>query len=228
MSEWWVMQLWEVSPAFLVSWIVWVLGSVTLHELAHGWQAIRSGDDTPVLSGHMTWNPLVHMGPVSLIVFALCGIAWGLMPVNPSRFRRSTDDALVALAGPAMNFWLAVGALFGGVAWTALTTEGHWGVFQVNDTVALNVMLFFAAGATLNILLMILNLIPVPPLDGSRILATFSPRYRRLWESNGGQFAAIVAFAIVFFWISDVIMMFGLNTYLRAHAHLLNIIAMMN
>jgi len=61
--NWWVIQVLDsFGPAFLASWIVWVIGSITLHELAHGWAAIWQGDRTPVLTGHMTWNPLVHMG----------------------------------------------------------------------------------------------------------------------------------------------------------------------
>jgi hypothetical protein len=86
---------------------VWVIGSIVLHELAHGWAAIRLGDTTPRDLGHMTWNPLVHMGGFSLVVFAVIGIAWGMMPVDPSRLRGRYGDALVALAGPAMNIVLA-------------------------------------------------------------------------------------------------------------------------
>ncbi|MBT5381502.1 MAG: site-2 protease family protein, partial [Phycisphaerae bacterium] len=91
-----------------MSWIFWVLLSITLHELAHGWAAIWEGDKTPIETGHMSANPVVHMGRFSLIVFALIGFAWGLMPVRPWRFRHGRlGEAIVAIAGPAMNLALA-------------------------------------------------------------------------------------------------------------------------
>ena len=79
---WWVTDALSVSPVLLISWVVWVIGSIVLHELAHGWAAISRGDRTPIERGHMTWNPLIHMGGMSLLVFAVVGIAWGMMPVN--------------------------------------------------------------------------------------------------------------------------------------------------
>jgi hypothetical protein len=87
MSGWWMHELWERSPVLLASWVFWVLVSVMLHELAHGWTALWQGDDTPRAAGHMNFNPLVHMGPTSLIFFAAVGFAWGQMPVSPFRFR---------------------------------------------------------------------------------------------------------------------------------------------
>ncbi|MDP7006011.1 MAG: hypothetical protein QF718_07365, partial [Phycisphaerales bacterium] len=88
MSGWWVHELWNAGRGTeLVSWIFWVIASITLHELAHGWAAIWEGDDTPRVTGHMSANPIVHMGLPSLILFLILGIAWGMMPVNPYRFR---------------------------------------------------------------------------------------------------------------------------------------------
>ena len=77
MDGWWVADMWSESPARLISWVFWVILSVTLHELAHGVAALWQGDRTPEETGHMTWNPLVHMGQWSLIMFVLVGIAWG-------------------------------------------------------------------------------------------------------------------------------------------------------
>ena len=77
----------KIDPFTYVSWVVTVVVSVVLHELGHGVAALRQGDDTPRTSGHMTLNPLVHMGGLSLFLLFVIGIAWGMMPVNPSRFR---------------------------------------------------------------------------------------------------------------------------------------------
>ena len=110
MTGWWVHNAFVNGGAImLVAWIFWVLFSITLHELAHGWAAIWEGDMTPRELGRMTANPVVHMGGLSLLVFAAIGIAWGMMPVNPSRFRhRRWGDAIVAAAGPVMNILLSI------------------------------------------------------------------------------------------------------------------------
>lgn len=198
MGTWWVADLFETNRVLLVSWVVWVIGSIVLHELAHGWAAIWRGDRTPIELGHMTWNPLVHMGPMSLIVFALVGIAWGMMPVNPSRFRGRYDDALVSAAGPAMNLALAAFALVATVVWVG-AAGGYWFGTSVDATLYQNMKTFFMAGVMLNLVLAMFNLLPVPPLDGSRILATFHPPYGRVFESEQGQVLGLFLFLGVFF-----------------------------
>ncbi|MCP3858657.1 MAG: site-2 protease family protein, partial [Phycisphaeraceae bacterium] len=78
MSGWWVEQLWNAGRGFeLGSWIFWVIFSICLHELGHGWAAIWEGDDTPRRTGHMTIDPMVHMGGYSILAFLLLGFAWG-------------------------------------------------------------------------------------------------------------------------------------------------------
>ena len=99
--SWWVHEEFRAGGLVAVlSWAFWVIFSITLHELGHGWAAIRQGDDTPRRFGRMTLNPLVHMGVPSLVMFALIGIAWGAMPVEPSRFRWGRRGrVLVSAAG---------------------------------------------------------------------------------------------------------------------------------
>jgi len=188
---WWVADLFHSNPAALLSWVVWVIASITLHELAHGVVAIRCGDRTPIESGHMTWNPIVHMGSRSLIIFAVIGIAWGAMPVNPSRFRKKYDDALVSFAGPAMNILLAVVCIVAGALWI------RFGGFA-SDTLYDNLELFFRLGAGLNIVLAALNLLPIPPLDGSHILASYSWRYREFLRKPESAVIALVAIVVIF------------------------------
>lgn len=171
---WWVADLLHADPVLLASWVVWVIGSIVLHELGHGWAALRCGDTTPRDTGHMTWNPIVHMGVASLIVFAIIGIAWGAMPVSPSRFRGRHDDAKVALAGPLVNLALALASCVLLVAWLA-------GAMLISSpTFAANFAKFLSVGVAINIALLTLNLLPIPPLDGSRILADYVPSYARL------------------------------------------------
>lgn len=193
MNGWWVSAAWESSPVMLLSWVVWVIGSITLHELSHGWAAIRCGDRTPIESGHMTPNPLVHMGGMSLIVFGLFGFAWGAMPVNPSRFRRAHDDALVAFAGPAMNVSLAFCAAVVLTLWNKVAAANSLvGTFDTNLTT------FLWSGVFLNIALAIFNLMPIPPLDGARILASFSAPYARLMSSEQGRTVGLIGFLAIF------------------------------
>lgn len=197
---WWVADLWRSDPAMLLAWVFWVVFSITLHELGHGWAAISRGDRTPIETGHMTWNPMVHMGPMSLLLLALIGIAWGMMPVNPHRMRGRHADAFVAAAGPLMNLALAVVCVVFGAAWSA------WGLASGAGPEAHRVVfVLFYTGAFLNLILLLFNLLPVPPLDGSRILASFSPAYERLISHPNAQLFTLFAFVFVFFTAGDVI-----------------------
>ena len=203
MSGWWLSDWWQAGgPVLVVSWVVWVIGSIVLHELAHGWAAIWEGDRTPVYLQRMTWNPLVHMGGTSLFVFALFGIAWGAMPVDPSRFRHRHGDALVAVAGPAMNLLLVIVCIVLGAI--TLRFEGSLG-----DPLGPNLRTFFVWGAMLNIVLMLFNLLPVPPLDGSRILSSFVPRFERLWQTENAQWFAFGLFLLVMWFGAEYLFMAG-------------------
>lgn len=191
--NWWASSLWHQSPALFASWAFWVIFSIVMHELAHGWAALRSGDDTPRATGHMTWNPMVHMGPMSLLMFAIIGIAWGAMPVNPLNFRGRHDEAIVAGAGPAMNLGLGMAACLLGAAWI-LAAPGSLAP-HLSD----NIRAFFFVGAAVNIALMLLNLLPIPPLDGSRILAHYADGYRRLIHGEHGTMIALFGLVVIFY-----------------------------
>lgn len=199
-TGWWIADYWQAGETVLLaSWIIWVIVSICLHELAHGWAAIWEGDDTPRATGHMTWNPLVHMGGMSLVVFLLMGFAWGLMPVNPSRFRHHRwGDAIVAAAGPAMNLLLAFVLLTiaGVIAGVVLSAENppEWGE---------RAFTFFFTGGWLNLALMVLNLLPMPPLDGSRILGSVSSGYRQLLMNPKAPLFGLAFFFLVF-WMTPM------------------------
>ncbi len=206
LGSWWVANVLDMpnGKVVLVSWVVLVIGSIILHELAHGWAAISRGDRTPIELGHMTWNPMVHMGQTSLILFLVFGIAFGAMPVNPSRMRGKYAGAYVAAAGPAMNLLLAIACMiFGGLV---LAFEK-----QIGEPLAGNSLRFFSLGVMLNVVLMLFNLLPIPPLDGSRILADFSPGYAKLWMSENAQWVAMGLFLLVFFFAGDYIIPLGFN-----------------
>ena len=191
--DWWVSNFARNGEYIeLISWIFWVLLSITLHELAHGWAAIWQGDDTPIRMQRMTVNPIVHMGLHSLFMFALCGIAWGMMPVNRYNFRDGhKGDIYVSAAGPAMNLLIAAVCLVGLTAWGRFVPAG--------SAVAGNVATFLYLGIGLNLILAPFNLLPIPPLDGSHILAGFSPYFRELYQRPQAQLFGLFAFLAIFF-----------------------------
>ena len=185
---------WSTDRVFFVSWIFTVILSITLHELGHGWAAIRQGDETPRLTGHMNLNPLTHMGALSLVLLFVAGIAWGSMPVDPTRFRSKYGDAIVSFAGPAVNLVLAFLGL------TVLGVLNRFGVLAGSE-VGANFGIFLFVFGSANIVLFLLNMIPVPPLDGSRVLASFSRPFRRFLDNPANQgvfFAAAFVVIIVF------------------------------
>ncbi len=209
MGGWWIADLLSSQSidgrVWVVSWTVWVVLSICLHELAHGWTAIRLGDDTPILTGHMTWNPMVHMGPTSLIVFLFIGIAWGAMPVNPSRMRGRYAESVVALAGPLMNLALAILAVILLVLWVPLTQGELISSVTVSEPLATNLRTFLYLGAMLNIVLMLFNLLPVPPLDGGRVAMDMIPAYGRMLMSENGRWVVLGIFVLFFLFAGNLL-----------------------
>ncbi len=187
MGGWWVHDLWYAGRGTeLVAWIFWVIFSITLHELAHGWAALFEGDDTPRATGHMTVNPVVHMGVPSMILFLILGIAWGMMPVNPYRFRHGKwGRILVSAAGPMMNLV---------IAFIVLTVLGF--IIDPNAEQS-NVVTFLLTGGFLNLILFALNMLPVPPLDGSNILSNLSDTVASWYRHPKAQMAGLLLFFLL-------------------------------
>jgi len=157
--------------------------SLTVHEFSHAWVAWKLGDDTAERSGRLTLNPLAHIDPIVTFLLPLLGIPFGWarpVPVNPARFRHSirmsTGNMLTAAAGPLSNIALAV-------LCTVLIGLGYRFEPQLisrgSGTGELLGMMI-----QLNVALAIFNMIPVPPLDGSRVLEGLLPlRFRGAWET---------------------------------------------
>jgi len=187
-----MIQLLQSSPEVYVAIVLVVVVSIVLHELAHGWAAISRGDDTPIASGHMTGNPLVHMGPFSLLALFIVGIAWGSMPVDHTRMRGRYAEAFVAAAGPAMNLLLAFVSLTALGLWTGLNPGA-------DSQIAERGQLLLRVCGWMNLALCLFNLVPLPPLDGAAILANFSRGYRELLGRPEVMGAASAVFLFMFF-----------------------------
>ena len=209
MGGWWITDLLSDQTidgrVWVVSWVVWVVFSICLHELSHGWVAMKLGDDTPRISGHMTWNPMVHMGPYSLLMFLFIGIAWGAMPINPSKMRGRYAESVVAIAGPMMNLALALVSLLLLVLWVPLTQGQLISSITIAEPLATNMKVFLHLGAMLNIVLMLFNLIPVPPLDGGRIAMDMVPRYRAMMYSDTGRWVILGVFVLFFVFAGNIL-----------------------
>jgi len=209
MDWWWADRMLEDNPVALVSWVVVIIGSIVLHELAHGWVATWLGDDTPRLSGHLTLNPLVHIPPMAWVLFIAFGFTWGLMPVNPARLRGRYAGALVAVAGPAMNLLIAGLAVLGMCLWMGFG-QGHWtGGQPIEEPLFSNTARFLLYGVMLNVILCVFNLLPVPPLDGWRIASDLCPPFRRLFESERGAQIGLACFVLLFFFGARHVVGFG-------------------
>jgi Zn-dependent protease len=171
-----------------------LLFAMVLHEYAHGWVADRYGDSTARMAGRLTMNPLAHIDPFGTIILPLMCLllpggfflGWAKpVPVNPSRLSNPRRDmAYVAAAGPGMNLLLAIGSavLLAGILAIDPTIASSWpprpGTSPRADLIGM-FLLPMAAMALysvfINVLLMAFNLIPIPPLDGGRILTSLLP-----------------------------------------------------
>lgn len=160
-----------LAPAILIA--------IICHECAHGWVSDRLGDPTPRMSGRLSWNPVKHLdlwGTLCLLVFH---VGWAKpVPINPYYYKdRRKGIILVSLAGPAMNFL---------VAFLCLLAEGalvKYGSYSSRLVVILILLMEYSA--MINIGFGIFNLIPVPPLDGSKVLGELLPSVRNVYGRWG-------------------------------------------
>jgi len=174
-----------------------LLLSLTVHEFAHAWAARRLGDDTAERMGRLTLNPLAHADPLGTFLLPLFApFGWAKpVPVDPSRFRRGIDMGkgmmITSLAGPSANVVLAI-----------LSTLALGLLYRVAPDFSQRVgglAAFLQIAIQMNVVLAVFNLIPIPPLDGSRIVDAFLPvRLRPQWEAFG-RFSPFLLLALVFF-----------------------------
>lgn len=162
-----ILQLIILAPPILLA--------LTLHEFAHGYVAYHFGDPTAKNQGRLTLNPLKHLDPIGTLAFFIIKIGWAKpVPVNPNYFRNPRKDMLwVALAGPAVNFILAIiSALLVKTIWF-IAASIHPSPLAAAILVPLHEVLM--ASVWINLVLCIFNFLPIPPLDGSKILAGLLP-----------------------------------------------------
>ncbi len=172
------------NPILFFIWFIALLVAVTIHEFSHSLIADRLGDPTPRINDRLTLNPLAHLDPVGTLMLLLVGFGWGKpVPIDPYNLENPRrDSALISLAGPASNLILA----------TILSL--------INGLVSYSfISLFLYPIIVLNVTLAIFNLLPFPPLDGSKILLGFLPAdFASEWEEIFNRYGIIIIFFLIF------------------------------
>lgn len=173
-----------------------VLVAITFHEFAHGFAAYKLGDDTAKNDGRLSLNPLAHLDPVGTLMLLVAGFGWGKpVEVNPRNYNRNISveksDAIVSIAGPLMNFILSFifsiiyCILLRFFTSFILTQLGNIIIRMIGYTVLVNIGL----GA--------FNLIPLPPLDGSKVIMPFLPAKAKQWFS-ANQYIFYIVFLVIY------------------------------
>ena len=178
-----------------------VIVAITFHEFAHAFVADKLGDDTPRRQGRLNLNPLSHIDPVGFFMLIFAHFGWGKpVEINPANFNRkrsmSAQEALVALAGPVMNLIIAIVLTIILFAITTFTPT------FILSTTGMLIGLTLQMAISVNIGLGVFNLIPLPPLDGSKILMHFLPYNAKTWFENNAQIFYIV---FIVLWVTNLI-----------------------
>ena len=178
-----------------------VIIAIAFHEYAHAWMADRLGDETPRMQGRLTLNPLKHLDPVGFILLLFAGFGWGKpVQINSRNFNRnvsmSKGEALVSLAGPVMNFILAIiFAIILGVVYMFAPSS------FLTTTIGEVIYILLQECVLINIGLGVFNLLPLPPLDGSKIFINLFPYNARRWIMEHEQ---IFYYAFLIIWITGL------------------------
>ncbi len=185
----------------LVMSIPGVLIAITFHEFAHGYAAYKLGDNTAKMEGRLNLNPLSHIDPIGGLMLLVAGFGWGKpVHVNPSNYTRKYSmekgEAIVSVAGPAMNILLAI--VFTLIYYAIYKFAG---MAFMSSTVGYIIMMLIQYTIAINIGLGIFNLIPLPPLDGSKIIMPFLPYNAKEWFRNNEQIFYII---FVVIWITGI------------------------
>ena len=169
-----------------------VLLAITFHEFAHAFAADKLGDDTPRRQGRLSLNPMDHIDPLGILMLMFVHIGWGKpVEVDPRnydrRFSVEKADAIVSIAGPLMNFFLAIILT---LIYCAIIKFAHV-TFYTTTAGAVTLTIIFNA-IIVNVGLGVFNLIPLPPLDGSKVFLPILPSKAKYWFINNAQICYMI------------------------------------
>lgn len=175
-----------------------LLIAITFHELSHGYMSYLLGDPTAKQEGRLTLNPIKHLDPIGALGLLFFHFGWAKpVPINPFYYKnRKLGIVLVSIAGPMANFILAL-----------ITTLIIKGILLAN-MVTTNTLVFDFLGILVmyNLSLGIFNLIPLPPLDGSKIVASLLPEKYEMWAYQNERYFMLALFALMYFGVISKIM----------------------
>lgn len=191
-------------------WAIPIILAVTLHEASHAWVAYKLGDPTAKLLGRVTANPISHIDPIGTVaVPILLGImtnfsfvfGWAKpVPISPANFKHpKRDNSLVALAGPFSNLLMCL--IWAGLMKISLLND------PINNVVFLFLLFTSKAGIMINLILFILNMLPIPPLDGSRVVSSVLPGKYAYYYDKIEPFGFFILVALIVTNILGYIMM---------------------
>ncbi|MCL2099677.1 MAG: site-2 protease family protein [Oscillospiraceae bacterium] len=228
------------DPLSLLYFIPIFLITITVHEVAHAYTAYRLGDPTAAAMGRITLNPLKHLDPFGFIMLLIVGFGWAKpVQINPRNFRNEKAGmAISALAGPVSNILMAfAGLIFLNIVVVIVVNTSEWiydmGDFyyageliydEINDihyvpkinSILRAALRFFYQFATLNIYFAVFNLLPVPPLDGSRIVNYFLPPRLSYYYSYVERYGFIVLMILIYTRILTIPLIFFAGFFLSA------------
>ena len=187
-----------------------LLIALTIHEYAHARVAVALGDPTPKFQGRLTLNPIAHLDPIGLIMLWLVQFGWAKpVEVNARNFKNwDKDMMMVALAGPGSNILMAFTA---GIVY-ALVNKFGVNIYALNEVLTLTCIY--------NIYFAIFNLIPIPPLDGSKVLANYLPKKYAYEYNNFARYGTFVLIGLVYVGLIGVV----ITPISKVFLHMINII----
>ena len=189
----WVIEKLMILPGILIG--------LSFHEFGHAYVSTKLGDPTPKLQGRVTINPMAHIDPVGMVCLLLCGFGWGIpVQINPSYYKnRRRDELLVGFAGVAMNLILAI--IFSLLVRVAVI------VYQSTGSEIASIFYYILKNVVMiNVVLMVFNLLPVPPLDGFGIVTNLFNLQKYSWYEKYYQYGYfILIFMVLIGWVSTIL-----------------------
>jgi Zn-dependent protease len=187
------MLFFGTDPPRIIAFVITAILAFAYHEFAHAIVADRLGDPTPRSYGRISLNPIVHLDLFGIIMLLVAGFGWASTPVSPGRLRGNprTSMAIVSVAGPAANLLMAL--LF------ALPLR--LGVVEPSAASGIlpSLSMLLQVGVQINLLLMVFNLLPIPPLDGFTILVGLLPPEMAYQIEPLRQYGTLILIAVIFF-----------------------------
>lgn len=190
----WLMSKLMILPGIIVG--------LSFHEFGHAFVSTKLGDPTPKSQGRLTVNPMAHIDPVGMVALIFCGFGWGIpVQINPSYYKnRRAGEIMVGFAGVAMNLILAI-------VFSLLVRFTYMGSSVFGNDISGTLALIFYYAVQINIVLMVFNLLPVPPLDGFGIVTNLFRLERYSWYEKYYQYGYfILIFMVLIGWVSAILM----------------------